>query len=161
MTQESSNIKLQPVDAGDVPFLLELFASTRETELAALAPELRSEFVRMQFSIRDRQYRDSYPGASDDLILVGDTPIGRLVVDRSPEVITLVDISFLCEFRGRGIGTQLIRKLIGEATSGRLWLQLHVYKFNPAVRLYQRLGFSLVGEESMYLNMYYRTQDGR
>ena len=155
--QESSNLKLRPADAGDVSFLLKVFADTREAELAVLSEEQRSEFVEMQFRLRDQQYRGRYPSASDKLILLDERPIGRILVDRSSDAIVLVDVALLSEFRRRGIGTELIRNLIIEATIAGLPLQLQVFKFNRAVRLYQRLGFSVAGDDGVYLSMLYRT----
>jgi ribosomal protein S18 acetylase RimI-like enzyme len=48
--------------------------------------------------------------------------------------------------RGRGIGAQLLAALIAEAERQRLpALSLSVEPRNPAVRLYARLGFEVVG----------------
>lgn len=41
----------------------------------------------------------------------------------------------------RGIGTHLIRQLMADAAHGGKAVTLGVVKINPAVRLYQRLGF--------------------
>jgi GNAT superfamily N-acetyltransferase len=49
--------------------------------------------------------------------------------------------------RGRGIGTDLLNGLIEHARSRRLALSLSVQETNPALRLYQRLGFRLVRDE--------------
>jgi len=149
-------LHLRTADARDDGFLMELFASTREAELALLDAPHREDFLRMQFRIRAQQYRASYPSAADKLILLDDEPIGRMLVDRNAEAMTLVDIALFSQFRCRGIGTQSIRELMSEADRSGLPLQLHVYKSSPAVRLYDRLGFALAGNEGMYLNLCYR-----
>jgi GNAT superfamily N-acetyltransferase len=45
------------------------------------------------------------------------------------------------EHRGRGIGTQLLDRLLAEADRSYRAVSLSVSDGNPAVRLYQRLGF--------------------
>jgi ribosomal protein S18 acetylase RimI-like enzyme len=60
--------------------------------------------------------------------------------ERSP----VVTIAVRDGARGKGIGETLLRALIGEATARELRLSLDVRETNPAMRLYQRLGFRRV-----------------
>lgn len=56
-------------------------------------------------------------------------------------------ISLFKEFRGRGIGTRLMKEILGLLHSqGYRQVSLSVQKANPAVRLYTRLGFEAVRE---------------
>lgn len=56
-------------------------------------------------------------------------------------------ISILPEFRGYGIGTKLMKKLFEVLReNGYKQTSLSVQKGNPAVRLYQRLGYEMSGE---------------
>ncbi len=50
-------------------------------------------------------------------------------------------------FQRRGIGTEVMKRLIGEAARVNQTVRLDVVKINPAVRLYERLGFQVVGED--------------
>src|ERR1700730_14340526 len=50
-------------------------------------------------------------------------------------------------FQRRGIGTEVMNRLIGEATRARQAMTLGVVKTNPALRLYQRLGFRITHED--------------
>jgi ribosomal protein S18 acetylase RimI-like enzyme len=50
-------------------------------------------------------------------------------------------------FQRRGIGTQVMKCLIGEATHARQAVTLGVVKINPALRLYERLGFRITHED--------------
>ena len=55
-------------------------------------------------------------------------------------------ISLLPGFRGRGIGTELMRKMLAKLEdAGYARASLSVQKENPAVHLYERLGFKIVG----------------
>ena len=54
-------------------------------------------------------------------------------------------ISLRPEFRGQGIGRNLLETLITAAKGRYAALSLSVWPANPAYRLYQRLGFEVVG----------------
>jgi ribosomal protein S18 acetylase RimI-like enzyme len=62
---------------------------------------------------------------------------------RSPEV----SIGVLAGVRRQGVGTKLLCGLIGEAESRGLRLSLNVRETNPALRLYERLGFRRIPEQ--------------
>jgi len=49
--------------------------------------------------------------------------------------------------------TLLLRSLIEEASRARKPLRIHVEQFNPALRLYQRLGFQTKGTNGVYFLM--------
>ena len=68
-------------------------------------------------------------------------------------MILLIEISLLPEQRGKGVGAQLIEGVIAEATSAGKRVSLTVEQQNPAIRLYQRLGFTTVEERPPYLLM--------
>jgi ribosomal protein S18 acetylase RimI-like enzyme len=50
-------------------------------------------------------------------------------------------------FQGRGIGTEVMNQLIGEAAALNQPVSLAVVKINPAIRLYRRLGFRTTHED--------------
>ncbi len=148
-------IALRPTDTADEAFLLEVYASTRADELAltSWSDEQKDQFVRMQFTAQDRYYREHFTAASFEVILIDDERVGRLYVDRTPTEIRIVDIALLPPYRGRGIGSQLIETLQAEARARDHPLRIHVERFNPALRLYQRLGFTIVQHGDVYLLM--------
>jgi ribosomal protein S18 acetylase RimI-like enzyme len=102
-------------------------------------------FVEHQFTAQSRHY-ESYEDTSYDLVLVDGEPAGRLIFARWPEDLRVVDIALLPEHRGRGIGGSLMRALIEEADERGVKTSIHVERFNPAQRLYARLGFRAVAE---------------
>jgi len=89
----------------------------------------------------------------DRIIVLDERPIGRMLVDRNDGEILLRDIALLTQYRNRGFGTILIYDLMKEATISGRAIRLHVLATSAAVRLYQRLGFSITGEEAAYLEM--------
>lgn len=147
--------RLRPAGAEDRDFLLQVYASTREEELRLVdwSAEQKAAFVHMQFEAQDTDYRRNYEAASFDVIEVDGEPAGRLYVDRRADDIRIIDITLLPEYRGRGIGTGLIRGLLDEAATDRKRLSIHVEVNNPARRLYERLGFVQVEERGLYLLM--------
>jgi ribosomal protein S18 acetylase RimI-like enzyme len=148
-------VHLRPVEAADRAFLVELYGSTREAELAQVdwPKGAREAFVEQQFTAQDAHYRANYPGATLDVIEVDGARAGRLYVHRGPSDIRIMDIALAPEFRGRGIGTSLLRSLMAAAdTSGRK-LSIHVEMNNPARSLYDRLGFEPAGEHGVYVLM--------
>ena len=136
-------------------FLCRLYASTREAELAPVpwTPEQKLAFLRQQFDAQHRHYQEHYTGANFDLLLVDDRPVGRLYVARWEKTIRVVDVALMPDFRGCGIGTQLLTELFAEADASARSVSIHVEVNNPARRWYDRLGFLAVGEHGVYLLM--------
>jgi GNAT superfamily N-acetyltransferase len=149
----SPEFVLRPVTDGDEPFLYLVFQSTRERELAMLPAEHRETFARHQYLAQRTHYHTYFPGASHTVILRRSEPIGRLWVDRQAEHILILDIAIVPEARNGGAGTRLLRSLIEEASRARKPLRIHVEQFNPALRLYQRLGFQTKGTNGVYFLM--------
>jgi ribosomal protein S18 acetylase RimI-like enzyme len=145
-------VTLRPVGAADEPFLFDLYASTRMEELAPVrwSAELRTRFLRWQFSAQQRFYQVAYAGADFQVILLDDRPIGRLYVARLEDEIRVVDIAILPEYRNAGIGSRLLGELLDEANQAGKPVRIHVEKVNPALRLYQRLGFAIVDDRGVY-----------
>jgi len=59
-------------------------------------------------------------------------------------------------FQGQGIGTQVMKQLIGEAAGRNQAVSLAVAKINPALRLYKRLGFRITHHDD---RKFYMTLD--
>jgi len=122
-------------------------------ELVSWSETEKEAFLRMQFEAQSRYYEEQFPRASFQVIELEGRPIGRLYVDRRPDEIRLIDITLLPEFCNAGIGSALLRDLLDEATAADRPLRIHVERFNPALRLYQRLGFRQVEERGAYFLM--------
>ncbi|MEA3210571.1 MAG: hypothetical protein QOE70_3628 [Chthoniobacter sp.] len=152
------SLVLRPVRAEDESFLEQVYASTRAEELAVTdwSEEQKTQFLRQQFTAQDAHYRAHYPSAEFSVIEREGLPIGRLYVDRWTKEIRIMDIALLPEHRGAGIGTTLLRELQEEARAAGKSLSIHVEKFNPALRLYERLGFRPIEDKEVYLLMEWR-----
>ncbi len=80
----------------------------------------------------------------------GGDDIGRLYIERWPSQHRIIDIAFLPEHRGKGFGEALLRDLMDEAAAAGKAVSIHVEKFNPAMRLYRRLGFGTEEDKGVY-----------
>ena len=182
VTTAPPGVRLRSVEDRDLPFLAELYASTRREEVAQTpwSEEQKEAFLRWQFENQHWHYREYYP--SCELLVIEEdggtgegsgaaaeevggevaaepgtgassAPIGRLYVDRWPDQIRLVDISLLPEHRGRGLGTALLGELLAEGEARGLPVTIHVEFNNPALFLYRRLGFRHVDSNGIYYLM--------
>ncbi len=160
LPDELEGVELRPITPADLEFLYQLYANTREEELALTdwGAEDKERFLRMQFSAQDQHYRQYYPGAKLEVILEQGQPIGRFYVARWESEIRLMDIALVPAVRGRGIGTALVRQLLAEGQSVGKKVSIHVEMYNPAFRLYKRLGFRRVEEKGVYFLMVWSPQ---
>ena len=151
-------IELRPETEADLGFLKDLYASSREPEMAMLVNwtgEQKREFLEMQFNAQRGHYRQHYPDARYDVIERDGTAIGRLYVAEQSRELILMDITLMPESRNSGIGTQLCGAVMNEAAQKGKIVSLHVEDENPARRLYDRLGFVEVGEVTFYKLMHW------
>ena len=111
----------------------------------------KDAFLRMQFDAQDAWWRENYAAGSFDVILVDGEPAGRLYVHRGRSDIRIVDIALLPEHRGNGIGTRLLEDLVAEGDAAGKSVTIHVERMNPALRLYERLGFTVAEDKGIYL----------
>jgi ribosomal protein S18 acetylase RimI-like enzyme len=151
--QSLDRISLRPAAAADRNFLFQVYAGTRQDELALVPwtePEKKA-FLQMQFDAQDAYYTANYPGALFQVILLQDVPIGRLYVKQYEREIRIMDIALLPEYRNRGIGSSLLHGILSHGQSLTLPVTIHVERFNPALRLYERLGFKPIEDKGVYL----------
>jgi ribosomal protein S18 acetylase RimI-like enzyme len=156
----SDSPRLRAAIPEDEQFLRAVYASTRAEELARVpwSDEQKRAFIDHQFAAQDAHYRQHYPTAQYSIIEVRDAPAGRLYVDRWEEEIRIMDIALLPEHRRVGIGTKLLGQLQDEARAAGKALTIHVEKFNPALSLYQRLGFQQIEDQGVYLFLEWKAE---
>jgi ribosomal protein S18 acetylase RimI-like enzyme len=147
-----NGLALRAARAEDEPFLLRVYASTREEEVAPLpwpAAE-KAAFLAQQAAAQHQHYRTYYQDAEYKVILLDGEAIGRLYLARMPGEIRIMDIALLPAHRNLGIGAGLITDLLDEGAATGKRVSVHVETFNPARRLYERLGFCEVEDKGVY-----------
>ena len=152
MPQIPAQVELRPIRDEDRDFLCRLYASTRADELAQTpwSDEEKQSFLDMQFQAQHAHYQKHFPEASYQIIEQLGEPIGRLYLDRRPDELRIIDIALLPEKRGEGIGGVLMRNILDEAAIAGKPVRIHVERNNPAMHLYERLGFQKVEDQGVY-----------
>lgn len=136
----------------DEGFLRLVYAESRREELDQVAWEegAREQFLGAQFDAQSTHYLKYYPGAEFFIIERAGRPVGRLYLHRQPRDIRIMDIALIPAARGQGIGTTLLNQILREGDAAGKIVSIHVEKFNPALRLYERLGFRPVADRGAY-----------
>jgi ribosomal protein S18 acetylase RimI-like enzyme len=147
-----AGLTFRPIAETDLPFLGQLYASTRIEELSVAdwSDAQKSDFLASQFRAQHAHYQRYYPKADWLVIVHAGEDIGRLYVERWPSQVRIIDIALLPAHRGNGFGTALLRDLMDEAAAAGKAVSIHVEKNNPAMRLYRRLGFRAEEDKGVY-----------
>lgn len=148
-------ITLRPGTDSDYAFMRALYGSTRAEEMERFPFDeaQKKAFLDQQFSAQFEHYALHYPTCERNIIEREGAAIGRFWIDEWRDQIRIVDIALIPEVRGAGIGSMLLRQLFDRATAARKPVTIHVESFNPALRLYQRLGFAQVDTNGVYYLM--------
>lgn len=145
----------------DIPFMQDLYASTRESELAMtnFSPSEKLNFLSQQFNAQYQHYTQNYCTDAFNIIELNNKPIGRLFVDYWEKEIRIVDIALIPEYRNAGLGTYYFHQLFSQARSSGKSVTIHVEHNNPARQLYERLGFALKTQTNeIYLLMEWQAE---
>ena len=151
MKLTNTAITLRPIAEEDISFLTEVYASTREPEMARLpfwTDLMKQEFVESQFKAQHEYYQNNYTGADFWVIEYENKAVGRLYLDSNfrGKGMRIIDISILPQYRNRGFGQGIFEDLKRKSVELNVPLSIHVEAFNPAKELYTRLGFKLISE---------------
>jgi len=146
---------LRPEADADIPFLMALFATTREEELSPLpwTAEQKAAFCAQQFYAQRHHYYAELMPCRFDVITHRDAPIGRLYLQENKSQFYVVDVSLMPDIRGRGLGTAIFSALHEAARASGRSVGFMVEKFNRALGLYRRLGYREVEDYGVYFGM--------
>jgi ribosomal protein S18 acetylase RimI-like enzyme len=160
-SSEGAPLRCRPQCPQDEPFLREVYGSARqdELELTGWGPEQRKLFLDLQFKAMRQGYASQFPRGEFSVLLRGDEPIGLMVVNRAEDELRMVDIALLPQYRGRGIGSFWLNKLVQEAKAAQKACRLHVFKGSRPWSLYERLGFVKIAEDGPFEHLEWRPHD--
>lgn len=122
--------------------------------LAALPEPLSSQLQAQQYDAQRRGFENMRPPPDYYVVWLGAEAAGRLVLQEEPESMRLIDVALLNRYRGRGVGTEVLRQL--QTRAGGRPLNLQVLISNPARHLYLRLGFEVIGQSETRIEMCFR-----
>lgn len=143
----------------DETFIFQLYASRWVEHLENWDWELeqKEKFLRLQFQAQQHSYQIQFPHREHRIVLRANEPIGNILIINNADYICLADIALLPCYRNQGIGTLLIRNLLTEAGNSRKPVHLQVEKLNPAIHLYERLGFLKIKNTGTHFVMEWRS----
>lgn len=154
-----AGLRRRPQVPEDLPFLAELMSSGREWERQAFPGDAQvwAALMAHQAAAQDAHYRAHYRDACFEILEDdGGRPVGRLALAPMADELRVMDIALVPELRGQGRGTALLQAVMAVAAQAGTAVRLHVEQFNPARRLYARLGFGLVEDKGVHLLLEWR-----
>jgi len=107
---------------------------------------------------QSQSFQERFDPTTREIIEFDGVPIGYIAVERRKEVIFLSSIEIAPDYQNRGIGTMLVQSLLDEGRSRGVPVELYVLKVNPAQRLYERLGFTIIRETETHHIMSFKPQ---
>jgi ribosomal protein S18 acetylase RimI-like enzyme len=131
-------IALRPARSGDFEFCARLYFSGMEETIRRL---------KLDMVAQNRNLRERWNVAEVQIITSDGADVGWMQSSIKDGARYLEQIFIDTPFQSRGIGTGIINGLIDEAKLDQRPVTLGVVKTNPALRLYERLGFRITHED--------------
>jgi ribosomal protein S18 acetylase RimI-like enzyme len=155
ITTLGKKISLRQIMPKDTTFLYQVYASTRQEELAVLDWDAaqKEEFLKTQFEAQHNFYMENFSEAAFNILVYQAEDAGRLYFEYREDEIRIIDIALLPEFRNQGIGTNCMKEILEMGKVIGKPVRIHVERNNPAMSLYKRLGFQIVSENGVYFLM--------
>ncbi len=123
-----------------------------DTEHWKIAAAIRTEvFVVEQSCDRDEEYDGLDQTATHYLIYSDDIPVGCARMRETKNGVKLERFAVLAPFRGKGIGAEIVRKVLEDAK--KLGKEIYLHAQLPAMSLYKRAGFEATGPEFTEANI--------
>ena len=116
------------------------------------------EYVEQIWGWEDTYQRDLHNRrfASQDIRIIQfhGTDVGFLSTRNTPDTLKVDQLYILPEYQGKGIGAACMEHIINDASLEQKPVTLQVLKINTrATTFYQRLGFTIVEENSTHFQM--------
>lgn len=142
---DTQEVRLRPASAADFDFLYQLRRVTMKEYVQAI---WGWDEVAQQ-----ERFAASFNPARSQIIIVGEQDAGELTLEERASDLYLKGIYLLPAYQNQGVGTAVLHHLLAQAQTRGQPVSLRVFKMNPARRLYERLGFTIVGESEPYYLM--------
>jgi ribosomal protein S18 acetylase RimI-like enzyme len=94
----------------------------------------------------DEEFRRGFHPGRVRIVLMDDEPAGFISVEVRDDAVYIENVQLSPVCQGSGIGTEILLRVARE--NDRLPLRLTTFVDNPARRLYERLGFKVLAQET-------------
>jgi len=132
-------LTFRPATAADIEYARSLYFETMRWIIERL--------FGWDEAVEDEKFAKQFVLDETRIIAAGGADVGWLQVSVRKDCVFLGQLYIDPEHQRRGLGTQAIRMVIAQADTLGLPVRLGVVRFNPALELYERLGFRTVGED--------------
>ncbi len=105
------------------------------------------EELHLDRTSQETSFRQQWKSTQVRLIALDGTDVGWVQTITEDDELFVAQMFVDSRFQRNGIGTEVMRRLISEATAFNLAVRLNVVRINPARRLYERLGFRVTHED--------------
>lgn len=127
---------------------------TFEIKKAALKDYIVSTFGPWDEAWQLDEHQKDFSSGELEVIEADGIDVGYVWIKRTGSSLHLVDICVFPKHQGAGIGTGIVKKLLTEARTQHIHVELGVFKSNhSALKLYTRLGFKQTSETSTHILM--------
>jgi GNAT superfamily N-acetyltransferase len=106
------------------------------------------EELHLDRDAQETSFQQQWDPAQVRIIALDGADIGWLQTSTQEDALFVAQMFVERPFQRKGIGTEVMKRLIDEAARFHWGVRLAVVKSNPARRLYERLGFQVTHEDS-------------
>src|SRR5262249_31319082 len=135
----ATRIVLRPAHAEDFHYCAHLYFEAMDNIIKEL---------KLDVAAHTAGFRQRWDVTQVRIVTLDGTDIGWLQSFVKDDALLLGQLFVDKSFRRQGIGTELVKGLIEEAASANRAVTLGVVKINPALRLYERLGFRTTHDDA-------------
>jgi len=114
--------------------------------------------LRFQYQAQSSDYAARFPHSEHFIVESCGQAAGRLLLNRDANELRVVDIAIVPEMQRQGIASAVLKSLIAEAEAAGMALRLSVWHSNPALGLYQSLGFCETARSATHLELEWRSE---
>ena len=134
-------------------------AHTNDSEFVFIVKEAAfREYVEQVWGWDDSYQRELHNRrfAAQDVCIIQfrEVDVGFLAISHTSDTFKVNQLFIRPEYQGKGIGSACMTRIIDDANLEQRSVVLQVLKVNTrGIALYQRLGFTIVGQDSIYFQM--------
>ena len=137
---------MRQATVADIKFLWDVFRVSMKDYIT----RTRGEWDEQR---EEAQFRNQLDLLITQVVHANDLAVGFIMAPIKDGARWIHTICIVPEHQHKGIGTEVLGRVIAQAKEQKMSLYLNVLKVNPARRLYERLGFGVIEETKHHFRM--------